>query len=114
MNYITLKSLLASAHDCQTLEQFIEEEGGAYPDQNAFDDGTLEQRLALIWTVRNGVTMKEIIEMYGGAAEFSRRFGIAYNTANGWSTSSSANSRSAPEYVTLLFLSDYLSDDGNF
>lgn len=109
MTYEALKSLIIDAEECATLEQFLTECGSAYPDGSAYEDGTLEEKLTFIFSLREGVTFRKIFEFSGmKISEWSREYDIPRRTVDNW-LANGATYHEPPQYLTLLLLSNLLS-----
>lgn len=107
--YQNVKSLILSAKDCETLVEFLAEEGGAIPSDIPYDDGSVHDLLSSLYDMRNGINFSGVRALSGmSRAEFSRHYSIPIRTMENWE-SYNANTRTAPEYVYILLMCDILN-----
>lgn len=106
--YQNVMSLLTSAVFCDTLDDFLAEEGGAIPSSRPYDDGSVHDLLSALYDMRTGVTFAAIRSLSGmSRAEFDRKYSIPIRTMEDWES----GKRRAPEYVYVLLLCDILNEE---
>lgn len=109
MTYYQLMSLIISAQNCDTPEQFVVECAGSYPGGGACDNGAVADKLKIIYSLRDGLAMRDVVKLSGmSIASFSRHYKIPRRSVENWVADSDC-AREPPQYLTLLLLSDLLS-----
>lgn len=103
------KRLLMDAQECKDLEHYMAECGGSLPDDSYYEDtDKAVETLTLMYSCRNGIDVKDLINLHGGSmAEFARDYGIPYRTVQDWASTSKFH-HEPPQYIMRLILADLL------
>lgn len=110
MTQYDLQRLISDAKDCDNLEQYIVEEGGALPAEFYRADGNAENALRLlrlVWQLSEDFSYKTIRRLSGKTQRaFSVEHDIPLRTIEQWETAL----RTPPHYVLELLAVDVIND----
>lgn len=84
IGYTMFLRLLEQADDCETLDAFIADFGGAV---GMGDESAVVQLMTMIWAIRGGMTIKAIAQEAGTSVRrFGMTYGIPVRTLENWSS----------------------------